>query len=542
MRSLDRSFCQLVENNLFLQKNLHTFCAKLRSTFSDHFPDARCQIWLKSPSSLHWQKLAYLSQDKNEIFYPPNDAINQEHELLFHLLKKEHLVTDEHHFHLLFPIRTRKDKTNEFSVALILSSSSTITLNIDCQKKLCQMLSTHLDAHLQHQAYLTEKKQHEKTVQDLLFENKTKKGLIKQLNTLHKISLRLWHTHSLDNMLHTAVYECIHYLDIDRMAIFLHNVHTNMIKGTYGTDIKGKISNEQWYCTPIDEHPQVKATLDKHKHITVKKNTPLFHNGVVVGKGWNATISLWDGDEPIGWIACDNLITSTELKGYHQQLLKLLGITMSQQIIQRRAQDALKSLNSTLERRVADRTAQLENANKKLNLISREDSLTNVANRRMFDEKLDEEWRRALRHKTQLSLLIVDIDYFKQYNDKYGHLIGDQCLIKVAKALSLVERRAGALFARYGGEEFVFLLPNCDHICANLIAQRALNAIIDLNITHESSPIKPYITVSIGGQSLIPKTMDQKNLLFNDADNALYQAKNQGKNRAIILKSKICQL
>nr|WP_235869342.1 GGDEF domain-containing protein [Veronia nyctiphanis] len=238
-----------------------------------------------------------------------------------------------------------------------------------------------------------------------------KNRLLEQFHTLHKISQRLWNTQSMDNMLHTAVYECVKALDFDRMAIFLLHSHSGLVKGTYGTDTKGKVVSEHHYVTSIHEHPIAQSTLDRKQLIAISEDTILTHGKDNVGYGWNGFISLWDGREPLGWIACDNLLSGTPLKDYHHQLLKFLGITLSQHLIHQRSQGELKTLNQSLEMRVAQRTTQLESANKMLEKLSREDSLTGLLNRRALDEIIDIEWRRAQRHQTPISMLIIDIDF-----------------------------------------------------------------------------------------------------------------------------------
>lgn len=530
MCALDHAFCLQVGEAIAPQNSLHTFCLALGTVFSENFSHVHSQILLKEKEDDEWKKLAEISQDESQIYRPLKPLEGIEQSLLLSLLSSDNTLNRTNGFHLWLPLNTRGLELG----CLLFSSSSAIKVDKNAAKILSHMLSGHLFSFLDNLAYLNEKKIHSKTKKLLNQETNAQKGLIDQLHILHEISLKLWHSHSMDEMLHTAVYECIHSLDIDRMAIFLYMNHCGLIQGTYGTDIKGEVTNEQWYTTSIEEHHLAKTTLDKRQHINICDDTPLHQNNIVVGKGWSATISLWEENNPIGWIACDNLITGRELKSYHTQLLKLLGITISQHLIQCRAQDTLKNLNLSLEQRVFERTEQLETVNKRLTLISTEDSLTHVPNRRMLDEKLDEEWRRALRHKTPLALLIVDIDHFKQYNDRYGHAAGDQCLVKVAKALSCVERRAGALLARFGGEEFVFLLPNCDQEMANIIAKKALKAVMDLKIIHEDSPVCNHVTISVGGKCTIPKKMNKLQKLFIDADVALYEAKSSGKNCAFV--------
>jgi diguanylate cyclase (GGDEF)-like protein len=148
----------------------------------------------------------------------------------------------------------------------------------------------------------------------------------------------------------------------------------------------------------------------------------------------------------------------------------------------------------------------------------------------VFDEVLTQEVRRAKRNKKPLSLIICDIDYFKNYNDTYGHLAGDKCLQKVAKSIESGFQRAGELVARYGGEEFAIILPLLEKEAAVERAENLRMAIWNLNLPHESSEIAQQLTVSLGvatTNSDTPLTLQQ---LVNAADNALYQAKHQGRN------------
>ncbi|CZF77745.1 Phytochrome-like protein cph2 [Grimontia celer] len=531
MIALDYAFCLKAGEAICPQENLEAFCSALGQTLNSLASDTRCQILLKCEQNSDWKQLAEIQGDQYELTLPSIEVKESTQSLLQKLLTADdHKYYSDQHY-LMVPLNMR----GEILGCLVISTNEEILDDAHAKNMLALLISGALDSHLQHQLLACEQAKHKNTEKKLVQEVCSQKGLLEQLHILHKISLRLWHAHSLDNMLHTAVYECIHALDFDRMAIFLLNSHTGLLRGTYGTDINGTVTNEQWYCTAIHEHYHAKTTLDKRRHITINEGCELYHDNKVVGTGWNATISLWDGDEPIGWIACDNLLSGTPLKSYHSELLKLLGVTMSQHLIQRRAQDDLKALNLSLEHRVAERTAQLEEANKRLNQISREDSLTQVPNRRMLDERLEEEWRRALRYQTPLSILIVDIDHFKQYNDKYGHALGDQCLTQVAEALSQVERRAGALLARFGGEEFVFLLPGSNRENAISVANRALEAVRKLEIPHGDSPVAPIVTISAGGKTTIPEKPNNQQQLFIDADVALYEAKNAGKNQAFVL-------
>jgi diguanylate cyclase (GGDEF)-like protein len=173
----------------------------------------------------------------------------------------------------------------------------------------------------------------------------------------------------------------------------------------------------------------------------------------------------------------------------------------------------------------------LKEANEKLLLLSSVDGLTGIANRRNFDDFLDSTWRRSLRNKTSLSLLLLDIDFFKKYNDGYGHQAGDECLKKVAKNLSEIVRRPEDLLARYGGEEFVIVLGNTDVKAATSLAGKARSGIEALEILHDHREGGNVVTISIGISCVIPKTDLSPSGLIGAADKALYKAKNEGRNR-----------
>ena len=159
------------------------------------------------------------------------------------------------------------------------------------------------------------------------------------------------------------------------------------------------------------------------------------------------------------------------------------------------------------------------------------DGLTNIPNRRRFDEALEQEWKRSVRTGTPLSLIMSDIDFFKRYNDNYGHGMGDICLKQVATALAAAITRPSDLVARYGGEEFVALLPETDAEGARLIAERFRSNAEALQIPHERSDASRWVTVSVGVASLIPKAEDAFQELMKQADHMLYRAKELGRNR-----------
>ncbi|WP_322522054.1 sensor domain-containing diguanylate cyclase [Guyparkeria halophila] len=168
---------------------------------------------------------------------------------------------------------------------------------------------------------------------------------------------------------------------------------------------------------------------------------------------------------------------------------------------------------------------------KELEELSLKDGLTGVANRRMFDSILEVEWANAYRHGQPISLVMLDIDYFKQYNDEYGHLAGDDCLKTVARALEQSGVRAGDLLARFGGEEFLLLLPNTDEEAAHAVAERCRQLVLDQRIPHATSSIAPQLSASFGVATVIPTGDMAPVELVETADCHLYRAKNAGRNR-----------
>ena len=173
-------------------------------------------------------------------------------------------------------------------------------------------------------------------------------------------------------------------------------------------------------------------------------------------------------------------------------------------------------------------------ANRKLERLASIDGLTQIANRRQFDEYLEREWHRMKREKKTLSLILSDIDWFKLYNDNYGHQEGDRCLQEVAEAIRSTERRPADFSARYGGEEFVVVLPDTDAQGALYVAEMIGKAVSSLKIPHDHSKVDQYITLSLGAASVVPNDELHPENLINAADQALYKAKEQGRNRAVL--------
>jgi diguanylate cyclase (GGDEF)-like protein len=161
------------------------------------------------------------------------------------------------------------------------------------------------------------------------------------------------------------------------------------------------------------------------------------------------------------------------------------------------------------------------------------DGLTEIPNRRRFSQVLEFEWRRCMRNASPLSLIVVDVDHFKIYNDSHGHAAGDVVLREIARALQNGLKRASDFVARYGGEEFVILLPEVDAEGGQILAEQVRRSVEALSIPHDESFVSPWVTISMGGATCIPDSPEPGPDLFIQADEQLYGAKNQGRNRVV---------
>jgi len=194
-----------------------------------------------------------------------------------------------------------------------------------------------------------------------------------------------------------------------------------------------------------------------------------------------------------------------------------------------------KPFNLSLVRLRVRNQLELKRQRDILERLSLMDGLTGLPNRRAFDECFDREWRRAWRKGWDLSLIMLDIDYFKAYNDTYGHIAGDDCLKRIGSALAATLGRGGDFIARYGGEEFICVLPNTDTAGATSMGEKLRTMVEELQIPHQTSSISPSVTISLGVAHVTPDKGVTPESLVEQADAMLYRAKRDGRNRVASL-------
>ncbi len=241
----------------------------------------------------------------------------------------------------------------------------------------------------------------------------------------------------------------------------------------------------------------------------------------------------------------DALVLEIAEESFREQLASNPGALMALlRVFSERSRhdlDSLVSANLKLQsqaeemdrqnRELTETRRQLETRNRDLERLSALDSLTQIANRRRFDAVLRQEWRRCARDESPLSLVFCDIDYFKRFNDTYGHQAGDECLVRVAEAMEETLNRPADLAARYGGEEFIALLVDTGEEGARMLAERMRARVEALRVPHRTSDVAPHLTVSLGVATIVPRPAVRPEDLVDLADRALYAAKEGGRNR-----------
>ena len=310
-------------------------------------------------------------------------------------------------------------------------------------------------------------------------------------------------------------------------------------------------------CTMSDKPTQYQLAKTGLWGEAVRQRQPIIDNDFaspdVLKKGYPAghapltrfmTIPVFIDGEIVAVVGVAN--KKEEYTGLDVSQLTLMMDSLWNIMERRQAEEALREVNENLDRKVKDRTRELDSVNERLTAqndelealneelhrLTRVDGLTGIANRRYFDEYLEREWRAGLRQKKTLSLIMADIDFFKIYNDTYGHQSGDDCLKAIAGVLGKSIKRVTDLAARYGGEEFAVVLPDTDSVGAMGVAEKIRKRVEEMEIENHEVPGR-WVTISLGVASVTPSIEESPSSLIALADKAMYQAKHAGRNRVM---------
>jgi diguanylate cyclase (GGDEF)-like protein len=232
-----------------------------------------------------------------------------------------------------------------------------------------------------------------------------------------------------------------------------------------------------------------------------------------------------------GVLYMENNLASGVFTEERTEIIRLLAAQAAVAIENASLYEQVQEYSRTLEQKVAERTARLEQVNQELQGLVDRDGLTGVANRRRGDSYLNAVWARLRRNNLPLSVIMLDVDHFKPYNDNYGHQAGDECLMSIAESINAQMKRPTDLVARYGGEEFILILPDTDDKGALVVAEKVRCEVESLSIEHSHSSVGSVVTISAGTATMVPQSETGVEQLIREADIALYRAKRMGRNQ-----------
>jgi len=364
----------------------------------------------------------------------------------------------------------------------------------------------------------------------------TLKQMLQQERLLGMMRDRIRQSLNLEEILNTTALEVRQFLQTDRVIIYRFDSDSSGVVAVesvsqeglplLGTTLKDPLFSQPWLETyKNNPTPGIKAVcpvgltqsyadlIDGIK-LSSFLVVPILFSGQIPPLSSGQKVVLGEGKAPgflWGLLVAQHGTTPRRWRQWEVELLESLASQLAIAIQQ------------------AQLYQQLGEANLELSRLAAIDGLTQLANRRRFDEYLDKEWRRLAREQAPLSLILCDIDCFKLYNDTYGHLAGDICLQQVAGAIRGAVRRPADLVARYGGEEFVVILPNTNAVGALRVARTIRDRLRELKISHAGSSVSQYVTVSMGIGTIIPPPNSSPTQLISTADDALYQAKAAGR-------------
>jgi diguanylate cyclase (GGDEF)-like protein len=349
-----------------------------------------------------------------------------------------------------------------------------------------------------------------------------------ELSRLADLIERINHAVTLEEVL-DYVYESLRdVIPYDRIGLALLDENRVVLRAVWSRSESKTIGIGRGYEAPIESsslmkvletgEPRVIRDLEAYfeEHPDSESTRRILSEGVRS----SMTCPLKALGRPVGFLFFSSFTTNTYDESHVRLLRQIAG------------QLSLVVGKSKLYEDLLETKQRLEEANRQLETLASVDGLTGIANRRSFDSRLVEEWRRAVRSRTPLSLLMIDVDCFKAYNDRHGHATGDDCLRTIATVLAANLRRASDMASRFGGEEFAVILPETDDDAARMMAERLRSGVEGLRMHHGASAASEFVTISVGGATIVPTGDSSAAELIRAADAELYEAKRTGRNRA----------
>ncbi|PSN05824.1 hypothetical protein C7293_31195 [filamentous cyanobacterium CCT1] len=360
-------------------------------------------------------------------------------------------------------------------------------------------------------------------------------------HTLWQITHKIRQTLDLQSILATATEEVQRYLGVDRTLIFqFTSDHAGeIVQSTTQSNCPIAPDAWQWQADGLRQlchQHYAQGTVRAIPDLATEVDDFCINHWVEVTAAKSAIVVPILQPQPKGASNLWGLLiiqTCTTHRQWEPGEAELLEQVADQLAIAVQQADLLAQVQSQAQQLIATNQA-LEQANQQLNDLSHRDALTQIANRRYFDIVLQREWKQMGRSRLPLSLIMFDVDYFKQFNDRHGHPAGDECLVTVAQTSQRVINRATDVLARYGGEEFAVILPQTNLAGAAILAEAIRTSIRNLNIVNfETATETVHVTVSLGVACQIPNRNTSLQTLIAAADEALYQAKQAGRDRTV---------
>ncbi|MDT8717812.1 GGDEF domain-containing protein [Clostridium sp. 19966] len=352
---------------------------------------------------------------------------------------------------------------------------------------------------------------------------KRSESLLKTINnvsTINRLVRRITSTQDLKSIIKILCSNLQSLLKVNSLSLILYNKNTNELSYEYCIE-NGKAVYPN--NIPLDGKASISSySLINNKFIIINDMTSEYHNYVDDSKYiLDNTHNLWLNSAIYAPMVLSNVpigvlsVQSEKMEYFTDLHVEILKVIASYGAI---------AINNAIK------SKDLNILNEKLLYMSENDSLTDIYNRRKFDVVIENQWKDCLKRKSPLSLIIFDVDYFKEYNDNYGHLEGDQCLVSIASKLVSISKK-NFISARYGGDEFTIIMPDTDVEEALKFGELLVNEIRNLNIEHSFSKSSKTVTITAGAASMLPSEDSSPKTLMKHADLALYDAKSKGKNR-----------